>query len=246
MEDSGKPHHAKLARINRLSSSSSRAAALPSQDNEQAMAAKRAANVMARYNEVNVLFSNQFPGIDISGASSSSQASTILSSSNHPDFGDGGDSFDSDLELAFELNASMGLVRHPPTRLQPETLPPVPTYPWLANSNVPECAPTTPIHTIHNEYAGSRAEGKDDSWTQVIQLGQSPLAQSFPFTSPTAGELMFTASPSDAMSPTQSPLTSSRTGDVVNDLRSLGDSLQRNAKMQLQNLSEGGIILPCV
>lgn len=235
MQNSSRPYLAASARINRVSSPSSGVAPSSGKDDKQAQAITRASEVIARYNEVNVLFSSQFPGLDISDASRPSQANfsappaSIISNSSHHAYGfHGDDGYDVDCELAFEINASMDLVHYMPNRHRLEALPVAPTYPWSASSCVPGGAPTTPMYT------GPGDERENGTSTQEL-----PPAQSYPCTPPTAGELMITALPSDAMLSTQSLRMSSGTGQVVKDLERLGESLQRNARIQLQELIEG-------
>lgn len=278
-----RPHRPKSARHNRLSSPASGASASPSsttsQEDHQTAAEKRAAEVMARYNEVNLLFNNHFPGAQVSGANHhhhhqlhpTASPQPLASGGGHafgrPPVDDDDDDYDADRELAFELNAAMGLVRHLPTRTTPANLPAASvggggpmTYPWLGGGGgmpTSTAAATMPIMPIaeatgdpYNEF---RTGAVDDVRSMHggggggLPSTRSPPLHGYPFTSPTAGELMVTASPPDAASyTTRSPPAGSSMGDAVEDLGWLGDSLQRNARMQLQELNEGAGARPYV
>lgn len=247
-----RPHRPKSARISHLSSPSAIVAFSSSAgsndmagtglNNKQTAAEKRSAEAMARYNEVNLLFSSQFPGIGLQNASNPAQTAGSPSALS-PNMADG--SLDStfsssdDEELAFELNASMGLVwRPPPTQPLPDLN--IMSYPWLATT-LPEATLTT-APTANEMYTGF--EDVDLS-THGFPPALGTRTESYPFTSPAAGELMVTASPADAAYG-RSPPRDSRAGEVVEDLGWLGDQLQRNARMQLQELNEGGLNMPYV
>lgn len=247
-----RPHRPKSARINRLSSPSGTAASSSSAgsndmagtglNSKQTAAEKRAAEAMARYNEVNLLFSSQFPGIGLQNASNQAQnvgSPSPLSPSMGGASNDNTFSSSDDEELAFELNASMGLVwRPPPAQPQPDLS--TMAYPWMATTS-PEAAMTT-MPTANEMYTGFE---EIDLSTQSLPPALGTRTESYPFTSPAAGELMVTASPADA-SYGRSPPRDTRAGEVVEDLGWLGDQLQRNARMQLQELNEGGLNMPYV
>lgn len=250
-----KPHRSKAPRLNRLSSPASTAASLSSSvagsdmsagsssDKQSAAERRRAAEAMARYNEVNLLFNSQFPGLGLNSSSHQTQTSASNTAFS-PDMG-GGDTFSSsdDEELAFELNASMGLIwRPPPTQQQPDPLAAA-SYPWMTTTSPAATMTTTTAAPAMNDVYMGMEEGGFSP--QGFPPALTTRSDSYPFTSPAAGELMVTASPADA-SYGRSPPRDTRAGEVVEDLGWLGERLQRNARMQLQELNEGGLNMPYV
>lgn len=190
------------------------------------MARKKALDTLARYEEMELLFSSQFPTAE-AAAASASQLSTFLPQagldavnaagfSSSPD--QGSDVYDPDQELAFELNEDMGLVSRKP----------------LSGGSLFEYPTTTSDQNIDPALL---VGGDSHNWFLPQQNSN------YPFTSPAAGELMVTASPEHA-SYAKSPPRDSRAGEAVEDLGWLGAQLQQNARRQLQNLHESGLNMP--
>lgn len=234
-----RPYRPKAARTDKLSSpssassSSSGSGMVSDLDSKQTAADKRAAEAIARYNEVNLLFSSQFPGIDISGGRHQSPVTSPTDSADrkHHTFFSSEDSDDPDRELAYELNEAMGLVRHTSSWSPPGTFAAMPSYSTTADISL-EAETTMPNLNTNDQYTDLQLVDENSS------SKNSPPMHGYPFTSPAGGELMVTASPVDA-SYRRMPPAGSKVGSAVEDIGWLGDHLQRNARLQLQELSNG-------